>query len=341
MERFINKEVFLKKYNVDGYIKSISNEDGLIVVQVEKEEKTFTPLSVVNGAITFIDEELQEIAVPFFSELKDYLESLENAKSEEAIKEAENRYISRIRREIGDSNVAFKCNFCNGGSSKTCIGFRGPCSPDVMEFNVNNRTWCGGPNCRCPKLLNEEMSQEEFDEKLKSTNRYDFLCYESKMLIDWVCFAGMEEKSGEPMALNKAQVGSLAVMTTRPIVNGYEAMEEDRQIFGVFLIAKHDEKSDIGGSVSAHPIYRIELTPEESKQIIFWKYYYNPNNKEKAVWGTGLHRYLSDMECCQILKDIVEVIKDVNRKSLAKELLEKFQKETGIKEISEPEGAIA
>ena len=47
------------------------------------------------------------------------------------------------------------------------------------------------------------------------------------------------------------------------------------------------------------------------------------------------------MECCQILKDIVEVIKDVNRKSLAKELLEKFQKETGIKEISEPEGAIA
>ena len=110
MERFINKEVFLKKYNVNGYIKSISKEDGLIVVKVGEEEKTFTPLSVVNGAITFIDGELQEIVVPFFSELKDYLESLENAKSEEAIKEAENRYISRIRREIGDSNVVLRRN---------------------------------------------------------------------------------------------------------------------------------------------------------------------------------------------------------------------------------------
>ena len=58
------------------------------------------------------------------------------------------------------------------------------------------------------------------------------------------------------------------------------------------------------------------------------------------MWGTGLHRYLSDMVCCQILRDIVNVIKDPNRHALAVELLEKFQQETGIMEIDEPNGAI-
>ena len=142
------------------------------------------------------------------------------------------------------------------------------------------------------------------------------------------------------MALNKAQVGSLAVMTVRPVIDGEEVPQEKTQIFGVFLIAKHDDKSRIGGSVSADAKYRIELTPKESEKILFWKFHANAENPTKPFWGTGLHRYLNDMECCQILREIANVVEDQNKKELALELLAKFQTETGITIIEEPKGAI-
>ena len=46
------------------------------------------------------------------------------------------------------------------------------------------------------------------------------------------------------------------------------------------------------------------------------------------------------MECCQILREIANVVKNPDKKALAVELLEKFQKETGIAVIEEPNGAI-
>ena len=344
MERFINQKVLISKKDsserVEGIVCEIAQEENMITVKTETGERFFTFTSVLNNAIVFVDEELQCIAKPFFSELKQCYEDLKNAEDEKAIEEAKNNYICRIRRDIGDSNVAFKCTFCNGGSSSSSIGFRGPCSSELRQVNVKNRAWCGSKWCRCRKLLAGEIDQKEFDEKLSSTIKEEFLCYESKMLIEWVCYAGMEEKTGLPMALNKAQVGSLAVLTTRPVIDGYEVPQEKTQIFGVFLIAKHNDNSSIGGSVSAHPKYRIELTPEESKKILFWKYHKNFENPTKAFWGTGLHRYLSDMECCQILSDIADVITDADKKALAVELLEKFKKETGITNIDKLDGAI-
>lgn len=337
MEKFVGQEVTLKKYNCVGVVETISEEDGFITIVVKDEEKSFAPTTIINGTIKFVNEETQKAAVSFFTELIEKIEKMEDIQ----ILEAENQRISNKRREIGCSNVAFKCTFCNGGASNDCVGFKGPCSAEVREYNVAHRKWCGGPSCRCAKLVKGEMTTEQFNEKLNSTNRLDFLCYEYKMLVNWVCFAGMEEKTGEPMSLANIQLGSLAVMTTRPVIGKEEVPEEQRQIFGVFLIAKHDEKSDIGGSATAHPIYRLELTPEESRQILFWKYYYNEGNSNLISWTYHLHRYLSDMQCCQILRDIVKVIKkDEKKKALAIELLNKFKEETGIDEIANPKGPI-
>lgn len=341
MDRFIGQKVFIVKQNkVEGIVDSIDQEEGLITIKAGEGERSFNYVAVLNGVIVFADKEIQDIAVPVFSELKQCFEEMKDAEDDKAIEEAKNRYICRIRRDIGDSNVAFKCTFCDGCASKSSMGFKGACSPALREFNVNNREWCSSDYCRCRKLLDGEIDQQEFDEKINTEEKMEFLCYESRMLIDWVCYAGMEKKSGLPMALNKAQVGSLAVLTTRPVEDGYEAPQEKTQVFGVFLIAKHDDKSAIGGSVSAHPKYRIELTPEESEKVLFWKFHANSENPTKPFWGTGLHRYLNDMECCQILREIVNVVQDPDKKALATELLEKFQKETGIAEIVEPNGAI-
>ena len=338
MERFINQKVTFKD-GTTGVVTSISKEDGFITVKTANKERYLTPEYIINGNLVFDDQELQEIAISVFNEFKQYIEELENAQNEEFIANAWNKYVSRIRRDIGDSNVAFKCAFCNGGASENTLGYNGPCSIDVRRFNVEHRKWCGGPYCRCGKLIREEISQEEFDKKALLDERMAFLCYESRMFKDWVCYAGMDE-NGTPRALPKAQVGSLAVMTTRPIKDGKEVPQEETQIFGVFLIAKHNDLSDIGGSVTAHPKYRIELTPEEAKQMLFWKYHSNKNKKEKALWDSGLYRSLSDMECCQILKDMVDVIKEPNKKSLAEELLNKFKEETGIENILDPEGPL-
>lgn len=340
MKRFINQSVTIMKDGAKGIVEAISEEDGYITVKSGEKERGFTPLAVVEGKLVFDNEEIQSVAIPLFADLKERLEELQNEKDEKAIKEKENEYICRIRRKIGDSNVAFKCTYCDGSASAKCMGFRGPCSELVRKHNVKKRSWCKRDICRCKKLFVGDMTQEEFDSKADASERKELLCYESRMFKDWVCYAGMEEKTGKPMALNKAQIGSLAVMTTRPIVNGKEVSQKDTIIFGVFLIAKYDDLSEIGGSVTAHPVYRLELTPEEAKEMLLWKYHANLNNKDEAFWGSGLHRYLSDMECCQILLDIVKCIKDPTRKALAKEMLDKFQKETGITTILPPDGAI-
>lgn len=340
MERFINQKVTIIKDGEQGKVISISKEDRTITIQTPKRERMFSLDTVVNEKIVFNDKKLQEAAIKAFEEYINELDK-EQAKFEEA--EAirrENEEIARVRRDIGNSNVAFKCTYCNGGASSTSLGFKGACSPEIRAFNTNHREWCSGDICRCKKLEEGELSQEEFDASNVTSDKFAFLCYESRMLIDWICYAGMEKKTGKPMALNNAQTGSLAVLTTRPVIDGKEVPQEETQIFAVFLIAKHNDLSDIGGSATAHPKYRLELTPEESKQMLLWKYHSNTKNKDKAMWGTGLHRYLSDMVCCQILKDIVNVVKDPSRHALAVELLEKFQQETGIMEIDEPNGAI-
>ncbi len=339
MKRFLGEEVIIKKDNTRGVLKSISEEDGLIVVETPTRNREFEASTIIDGKLIFADEELQSIAIPIFKEFVFRIEEVREAKDNEAVEKAKNNFVCRIRRDIGDSNVAFKCTYCDGGKSADSVGFKAPCSEEVRNFNIKTRTWCSGEVCRCKKLANGDISQAEFDSKINPTDRKEFLCYESRMLLDWICYAGVEQKTGIPMKLNKAQVGSLAVMTTRPIIDGKEAPQEKTQIFGVFLIAKHNDVSDIGGSVTAHPKYRIELTPEESKKMLLWKYHANERNEEKAMWGSGLFRYLSDMECCQILRDIVNVVKDENKKELANEFLEQFQQETGIINIEEPRGA--
>lgn len=339
MERFINKKVIVKD-QFEGLITSIDPENNLINIKLDNEEKIFAINAVILGTIKFVNEELQELAIPYFSSLKDCLEEKENARDEEELKRIEYEQSCIIRREIGNSNVAFKCTFCNGGCSKNRIGFNGVCSKDVQEYNVAHRTWCSSEPCRCRKLLDGEITQEEFDRLQLTENEMDFLCYESMMLKNWKCYAGID-KYGNPMSLTKAQTGSLAVLTTRPVIDGIEVPQEEAQIFGVFLITKYSDNSLIGGYVGAHPVYRIELTPEESKQMLFWKYHSNANKEEDISWSSGLHRYMSDMECAQILKDIVDIVKDEKKKALAKELLDKFVCDSKIDEILPPCGPLS
>ena len=234
-----------------------------------------------------------------------------------------------------DPNIAVKCNFCDGGSSEDCLGFRGCCSDQVIIYNIDKakHVWCS-TDSECRKYYDRKITRRELEERCA--------CYESRMLRDWKCFAGVIRNgldAGKPMKLRNVRKGSLAFMTTRDP----GAADCSRYIFGVFLIDEYFEGDDREeGYVVCHSKWRIELRPDEARQILFWNYYANFNAPEKIVFGSGLHRYLSDIQAAQILRDIVRVKKDAAEKAFAQEFFEYYCEKTGIEpdELPEPSGAL-
>lgn len=72
------------------------------------------------------------------------------------------------------------------------------------------------------------------------------------------------------------------------------------------------------------------MTPNEAKKLRFWNYYSCPNAPEVIKFGSGLHRYLSDEQAAQILRDIAELKKGTEQEDLAREFLDYFGRVNGI-----------
>jgi len=74
----------------------------------------------------------------------------------------------------------------------------------------------------------------------------------------------------------------------------------------------------------------------------FWRYHANENKAEKESWSSGLHRYLTDRQAVQILRDIVELKKGTRDEKLSLEFLTMFCKNVGInaEEAGVPNGVL-
>ena len=233
------------------------------------------------------------------------------------------------------SNIAFKCNFCDDGCSEECVGFKDVCSDECIHYNIDRakHVWCSTDSL-CRKYYDREITRKELDEGCS--------CYERRMLLDWKCQAGVIQNgydSGRPMKLLHIRKDRLAVMTTRDP----DTADSARYIFGVFLIDEYyegDERSE--GYVQCHSDWHIELNPDEAHQMLFWNYYVNQNAPERIVFGSGLHRYLSDIKAAQILRDIARVKKDPEEKRFAELFLDHYcgLVRIGIESIPEPAGAL-
>jgi hypothetical protein len=217
----------------------------------------------------------------------------------------------------------------------------GACSDKQIRYNIQvaHHSWCSDPTCPCFQYLNGEIDGYQLDELCRDGG---FVCYESQMLKEWTAFAGFVLKEGrkdEPKKIRNVQINSLAVLTTRKP----DMPEEDRFIFGVFLVDDADEGDNLNeGFVKSNSQYRIELNPAEAVQLKFWNYHANDNSPEKAAWSQGLYRYTTDTEAVQILKDIVTVKRVPAEKKFAEEFLAHFCKMKGLNpaEIPEPNGAL-
>lgn len=238
-------------------------------------------------------------------------------------------------------NIVFKCNFCDGGSNKNHIGYMGACSYDVIRYNIEvaKHSWCSDPDCPCNQYYYGELDGYTLDQMCRDGG---FACYESKMLKEWAASAGTyltKDRKMEPKKIRNVQLNSLAVLTTRKP----HMPEEDRFVFGVFLVNDADEGNHVNeGFVKSNSKYRIELSPDEAPKIKFWNYHANDTKPEKPVWGQGLYRYANDIEAVQILKDIVKIKHNALEKKFAEEFLAHFCKikKINLPDIPAPNGAL-
>ncbi len=237
--------------------------------------------------------------------------------------------------------IAFKCNYCDGGATKDSFGYNGVCSDAIIENNitVQKRVWCSEQDCACSRYLQGEISRSELDSYMEDEGS---VCYESHMLRDWTAYAGVThngDKKGTPRRQRGVGANSLAILTTRLP----ETPESDRVIFAVFLVDESYEGDDTQpGLVSTGSKHRLALSPGEAKKMRFWNYYANRSSPKEPRWGTGLYRHFDELTGARIVRDIVTLSAGTSQEDLAMDFLEYYCRFYGIdvQNIPEANGAL-
>ncbi len=218
--------------------------------------------------------------------------------------------------------IAFKLNYCNGGSSAECIGFRGICSDAVMDYNVNTakRGWCAHENNFCKKCLDKKISRKELEQKWLVED--SGFCNESVTLSEkyysWYAEAGWVGNPWRPCRIDKKDLTNhLCILTTvKP-----HMPDLSRFVLAMFVIKdffEGDEKNP--GKVSACNHWRLEFRPNETNQMNFWDIY-----PGKPPWRQGLFRYFDDVIAVKFLKKAVDVKRGTPEEDFAKEFLKQYQ----------------
>lgn len=339
-------------HKVFGKGTIVEQNDNIISVRFATKEVNFISPDAFCTFLICEDKELQKALESAYTEKKE-AEKRKAQEQQEAKQKAESEAKRKLEeakakavvysRHADENNLAFKCNFCDGGHSADCLGFKGVCTDAQIRYNIEKkkRAWCCDKNdSYCYKYYNHLISREELDQYY---NIIGYVCYESKMLIDWTAEAG-ENRNGvtesRARRIANASRNSLAVLTTElPDMEG----GKERVIFGVFITGVVDEGDDIqAGYVKAQGDYYVELTPKEAKKMKFWHYHKNANNPSLTQWGTGLYRYMKDSACARILLDIISVKKDASEKAHVQKMLEYYcqVKNIDINNIPKADGAI-
>lgn len=222
-----------------------------------------------------------------------------------------------------DSNIAFKCSYCNGGSTDNIMGYRAVCSDENINYNINiaKNKVCSAPECNCYQYLNGNISRAELDSRNDENNNS---CYESQLLNQWRSYPDIsfKENSGAKVKnLKNVNRGSLVLLTT--IMPNEK--EKDRIIFGVYFLQEdYDMDYQTKGYLGADEKFKVELTPGESKKLKFWDFYYNPKNPEKISNTSILYRYFDDVQSAQVLKSICEIKKGTEDEAISKDVFDRY-----------------
>lgn len=328
----INLSKLTVKHDIFGEGTIISLNDSYISIRFSAGEKKFI---FPDGFISFLstdNPELNDMIRVSLYEKEALIKRKEQERKEKELEYQKNQVYrskdnkrSKVlnKKKNTRENIAFKCNYCNGGASDISVGFKGVCSDDLIDYNIRiaKHVWCCDKDSFCLRYYNGEISRDELDKVMIDNG---WVCYESQMLKNWIAYAGIfqsGDRRGQAMKLSQAVAHNLCVLTTRKP----NAKEESRFIFAVFLIDETyegDLKQE--GYVTTSSQYKIELTPKEAEKFLFWDYHSNTNKPDVAAWNSGLHRYLNDTEAAQMLRDICKLKKGTKDEDLAKRFYLRF-----------------
>ncbi|MFS0820373.1 malate synthase [Bacillus sp. 1P02SD] len=197
------------------------------------------------------------------------------------------------------------------------------------------------------KKLELRLEHEKLmkNHKLHPESQMVFWCdpeEQNTSFLEWKVFSG-EIKSGnnkgKPNKPIRLHQNSAVLLTS--VDPGMP--EKDRRILGVYMV----DEGFIGklcedGNIPAHSEYRLQLTEQESDQMLFWDYYVNEKFPHKMTWNTGKYRYFDNSWMAQILLDIISLKSDPKERELAQQFFEHFCKMNQIieQELPKPNGAL-
>ena len=327
--------------------------DEQICIEIGNTEKRFQFPDAFATVLKFKDKKLQDEVEKLIAQKNEAIKEEKKERRDNMARELEERQLAEAERiaaakrsarqtppdrNAGQNNLVFKCNFCDGGCSDTCIGYKGVCSEKQIKENIKlKRKWCSDAKSPCLQYIEGKLT---YDELVERNSKGTFVCYEARMLTDWKAEAGDNlKKNGKARRITNNSKDSLVFLSTVT----KKSKEQDRFIFGAFIAGNVAEGNEaMAGYVKANPEYTVELTPDEAKEIKFWHYYKNKDDSNKAQWGSGLFRYMKDETSARILADIVEIKKNDDEKERAKRMLEYYcnTKRIDINNIPEADGVI-
>lgn len=94
---------------------------------------------------------------------------------------------SEKKKNYPKENIAFKCNYCNGGKEQNGIGYLCACSDELIGYNIEvaQHSWCCNEEAPCSQYYDGIIDRKTLDEQ---NDDGGFVCYESQMLRSWAAF---------------------------------------------------------------------------------------------------------------------------------------------------------
>ena len=181
--------------------------------------------------------------------------------------------------------------------------------------------------------------------KLHPESQMVFWCdseEKNSSLTDWKVFSGVIKSGnnkGKPNKPIRLYQNSAVLLTSIDS----SLPEKERRILGVYMVNEEFiGKLCEDGYIPAHSKYKLQLTEQESDQLLFWKYYINEKSPEKMTWNTGKYRYFDNLWMAQILHDIISLKSDPREQELAQKFFKHFCKMNKITEqdLPKPNGAL-
>ena len=194
-------------------------------------------------------------------------------------------------------------------------------------------------------LLEDRLVRNRITKKIHPSSQAVFWCKaqdQDSVFKEWKIFTGViksGEKKGQPNRLVRINQNSACLLTARDP----DMQEKGRYILGAYMV----NEAFIGklcedGYIPAHSEFRLRLSEDESKKMLFWNYYVNKRYPHKMTWNTGRNRYFDNIWMAQILYDIVSLRKKPQERECAQRFLEYFCHMNRIKEeeLPKPNGAL-